>query len=712
MAKRDRLNDRLSKIQVRRQSDKNNDSDSYTQDNQSNFIIIDTETDEQQITSTPERHSSATKEQASQSDKHIPATYDSNTQTPGTISLQDAKDAIRRQREEEQAQKLLKKEEDRRNKALQKQQRAEEKKLIQEQKKAEREKQRQAEESARIQRQQEEQERKAVEEQERARIRAEEEQKAAEQKAIREQQEASERAEREKREAAERAEREKREAAEKAEREQKLAEQRAEKERLEAERRRQKEEKAEAARLEKEEKQRKTQLDKQIKKEKAEAARKEKEEQKAQTTAHIPVNRTVEISDTPQKTSPINSIKKKINSSRKARANRKRNREGIKKEFHIFNKGTKAYDISQKIKGFLIRIVKFFRNLTLKKVLLTFAIFFVFVIAINRLPSLIYNWISPEQEKTEASFSIDKDYSDAIEKAVYDHPDEDFDGDLILNGMDEHPFDFDYDNNGIKDSDTSSTFALNSALKVGDVVYEPKDSQSGVSKFLNYYVFSNCKDQWIKFEGVNLTPYAYYEDSWHQVEFKQQNSDLYVYIPADYCYISLIETTAKEITTVKVFGKELTSYSTDSFGGKMFNVFFTILYPYESNCPYDIGSRRTSVDYYEREAVKRDHISGMTVTKLNASNMSRFSQMAIDGDALNIIYHAIDEGKASLLSMQSDKGETVLIAYGYDYLGNLYVADYYNTDKLGKLEVKHEGKIIRTANGNYKSYTDITFNGC
>lgn len=734
MAKKDRLTDRLSKIQVHR----NNSRDDKSNENDSRTTIVVLDSADSEINSNTISHTENSDAKQAVEQQALPKAETQNeTSQPQAKSaedrsaLQEAREAIRRQREEDQAQKLLQKEEARRKKRQQKKQRAEARKEIQEQKRAEREHNRQAAEAARKQKEQEEQKRREAIEKEKARLKAEQEQREAQEKALKEQQETLERAEKQKRDELRKLELQKQaeiEAAQAAERQKQIEVEKVEKARLEEveklekqkqleadklakqekakQRAKEKAERGEAARHQREEKKRQAAIAKQKKKEQSKVEKREKETENTSKIL-IPQNRSVDITDEkPAKTPPINRVSEIIQKRKAARANRKMNREGIDSGFHIFNKGSKAYVISGKIKSF-------FKNITLKKLLVTFSLLFIFVVAINRLPSLLYNWISDDKndEKT-VSFTVDTNFGDAVEKSVYDHKDEDFDGDLILNGMDEHPFDFDNDKNGIKDSDTSSTFALNSALKVGNVVYEPKDSQSGVSHFLNYYVFTNCKEQWIKVKNTNQTPYAYYDERWHEVEYEQKGENLYIYIPTDYCYISLIDFKMSETTRVKVFGKELTNYSTENFGGKVLNVIFTVLYPYESDCPFDIGSRSKNIEYFERKSVKRDHTSGLNVTKINTSNLSRFSQMPIDGDDMNIIYHGIEEGNTSLISLQSDKGEILLIAYGYDYLGNLYVADYFDNEKTGKINVRHEGKVIRTANGSYKTYTQISFSGC
>ena len=405
----------------------------------------------------------------------------------------------------------------------------------------------------------------------------------------------------------------------------------------------------------------------------------------------------------------IDTIKERNNQRKRRKENRKLNRTDEK--FHIFKKGSKAAKgvetVKRKTKGF-------FKAFTVKKVLAVLSILLVFVIALNQLPSLIYSWFAGEkkEEKQSLIFTVDDTYSDSIDKAIHDYPNEDFDNDLILNGLDEYPFDKDHDNNGIIDSDTSSTFALQTPIKVGDVVYEAKDAKCGVTQYLDYYAFNGLENEWVRVVDCEKYPYAYYDNNWHSVEYEHKDDSTYIKIPKNYCLVRLLESKSKELTAVYIFGKKRTDYTTEHLGGKMMAGFFTLLYPYNSDCPFKLGYREKYIEYFADDFVTQDRISSANVTKVNPNNLSRFSSMPIDDNDLAVIYNRIAESRASVISMQSDKGEILLIAYGYDYLGNLYVADYYDNEKKGKLNVTTQAKLIKTASGDYKAYSTVSFNGC
>lgn len=776
MAKRDRLADRLKKIEVDTQNSNKNSQTNYDND----IIVLD-ENNGKDYSEQSSTGVTATSNSQYNAANDNPFVNNNSLYSPPEITV-SAKELMRQKKEEEKAQKQLKKEQKRKEKEAQKeyerqqkeqqrqaellqqqqiaQQIAYQQALKQQQEQAERaERARQAE----IERQEAEKqaaiaraeaERQAEIARQQALIQAQQEQallaeqqrlaaihtqqQAAQAKQalleqqnrelqMRREQEEKERLLRKQKEeqalkdAAEKAEKERllriqqeekarQDAIEKAEKERQLRLRQEEKARQDAIDKAEKERQAELIRLEKlkeaeqakaeREKLEAKQREERIRQEeilKAEKARKEEEKKEKRRERKAKIRKYIE------------NIKGQINERRRRRENRKRNR--IDEKFHIFQKGSKAAKgvetAKRKTKGFL-------KAITLKRVLATLSILLVFVIAVNQLPSLIYGWFASDKKEDKQSliFTVDDTYSDAVDKAIHDHPNEDFDNDLILNGLDEYPFDKDHDKNGIIDSDTSSTFALQTPIKVGNVVYEAKDAKCGVTQYLDYYAFNGLEGEWVRIVDCNNYPYAYYDNTWHSVEYEHKDDSTYIKIPKDYCIVRLLEEKSKELTAVYIFGKKRTSYTTEHLGGKIMAGFFTVLYPYNSDCPFKIGYREKYVEFFGDEYSKQDRISSANVSKVNPNNLSRFSSMPLDETDLAVIYNRISSSKASVISMQSDKGEVLLIAYGYDYLGNIYVADYYDNEKKGKLNVTTQARLIKTENGDYKAYSTVSLDGC
>ena len=780
MAKRDRLADRLKKLEVDTKGSKRNADSNYDSD----IIILDTSSEKADIQQkndnvpfSPQINQNS--EYNIANDNPFITNNPPSAPAEPTIS---AKELMRRKKEADKAQKLLEKEQKKKDKLAQKQfektqkeqqrqaellqqqqiaqQMAYQQAIKQQQEEAERaERARQAEierqeaekqaaiakaeaeKQAEIARQQAliqaQQEQALLAEQQRLAAIQTQQQAAQAQQALLEQQKREmklrkeqeeqerllrkQKEEQELKDAAERAEKERLLRLQQEEKERQDSIERAEKERL---LRLQQEEKARQDAIEKAEKERQAELIRLEKLKEAEQAKAEREKleakqreekqrqeelARAEKAKHDEEKREKRRERKAKLRRYIENIKEKRNDRKRRKENRRMNRGDEK--FHIFNKGSKA---AKGVESAKTKTKNFFKAFTMKRVLVTLSILFIFVIAVNQLPSLIYGWVAGDKKEDKQSliFTVDDTYADAVDKAVHDQPNEDFDNDLILNGLDEHPFDKDHDNNGIIDSDASSTFALQTPIKVDDVVYEAKSAKSGVTKYLDYYAFNGLEGEWVRIMDCEYYPYAYYDDNWHEVEYEHKDSSTYVKIPKDYCLIKLLRQKSQELTAVYIFGKKRTDYTTEHLGGKIMAGFFTILYPYKSDCPFKIGYREKYVEYFDDEYVTQDRISSANVTKVNPNNLSRFSAMPIDANDLAVIYNRISESKASVISMQSDKGEILLIAYGYDYLGNLYVADYYDNEKKGKLNVTTQAKLIKTESGDYKAYSTVSFNGC
>lgn len=765
MAKRDRLTDRLKKLEVDNQNPNGNVNANYDD----NVIILDTRND---------KKNERTEQTPPQTTNHNTPNDNPFIKNTPPIShaepIVSSKEMERRRKEEEKNRKRLEKEQrkkfqkeqkeqQRQAELLQQQQQAQQmayqQALKQQQEEAERaERARQAEierqeaekqaaiakaeaeKQAEIARQQAliqaQQEQALLAEQQRlAAIQAQQQAAQAEQALLeqqerelqlRQQQEEKERLlrkqkeEQELKDAAERAEKERLLRLQQEEKERQDSIERAEKERL---LRLQQEEKARQDAIEKAEKERQAELIRleklkeaeqaKAEREKLEAKQKEEKQRQEELAKAEKAKRDKEKLEKKRERRAkfhryIENIKEKRNDRKRRKENRRMNRGDEK--FHIFNKGSKA---AKGVENAKTKTKNFFKAFTMKRVLVTLSILFIFVIAVNQLPSLIYGWVAGDKKEDKQSliFTVDDTYADAVDKAVHDQPNEDFDNDLILNGLDEYPFDKDHDNNGIIDSDASSTFALQTPIKVDDVVYEAKSAKSGVTKYLDYYAFNGLEGEWVRIMDCEYYPYAYYDDNWHEVEYEHKDGSTYVKIPKDYCLVKLLRQKSQELTAVYIFGKKRTDYNTEHFGGKVMAGFFTVLYPYKSDCPFKVGYREKYIEYFDDEYVTQDRISSANVTKVNPNNLSRFSAMPIDANDLAVIYNRISESRASVISMQSDKGEILLIAYGYDYLGNLYVADYYDTDKKGKLDITTTAKLIKTENGDYKAYSTVSFNG-
>lgn len=729
MAKRDKLSDRLNRLRVDLPM---SSYDSNSEDDTTEFVVVEETSDEQHR---PTQPSSALVDR-------VPAPQ-MPTETAEEIAAREAEKAkaaaLReqqlREEEERQAAELAKRkeeelraEQERIELREQKEREKREHKELQEQKKREREAEKEALRKAKLERLRLEEERKLKEEQarrdEKARLaeieRAEKAKQAEIERAEREKQAEIQRAEKEKQAEIEKAEREKSEALRRLELEKQAELEKARLQKAEEIARAQKEAEDELNKIEQEKKallekarseeiERQAQIEKQRIAAKAEAERAERE--RREEVAREKKARKAEIS--------------RERKRQKEEAKRQREKEKLlkahsssanKKPFSIFSEDTKAYMVSIKIrtaiKALFVRIGSFFKNLTPKRAVICFFILFFAVCVINRLPSFIYGFIkSDDDQKTNFSCIVNDNFMNTSSQAASDHPNEDFDLDGIPNGTDGHPYDPDYNIDGVLDSDEISKFSVGSPIKVGNLIFEIDSPISGITQYLDMYDADRLKDKWVKCELKDKVPYAYYDGNWHELETEKRKDGIYFQIPADDCRIKLLGSNSDNRTSVTIFGKKRFSYSNNGIGGKILGCIFTLLYPEDNGCPLTIGYRSNYIEYFADEKNTKDIISKASVSRINEANLSRFSGETLDSDGLDIIYAQLKEGKTSLLSLQSEKGEVIVIVYGCDYLGNLYVADYRDPSVTGKLTISVTPHYIRKTSGGIRDISCITFTG-
>lgn len=361
------------------------------------------------------------------------------------------------------------------------------------------------------------------------------------------------------------------------------------------------------------------------------------------------------------------------------------------------------------IKKFFAGIRSFFAFLFRWKTLrILVPVLIILTIAVNRLPSFIFNHVYKDDSLTVFG-NIDKAYALSLKNTIEGYANEDFDGDGIFNSLDENPFDQDADRNGVIDSNDTLSFKCNTGVKTGDITFIPETSQCGVTEMYGYYIVNGYADGWLKIDGFStFFPYIYDDKQWKPAEFEVNNGSLLVYIPNDYCYLRLLPERSDYISTLYIFNKEL-SFDYETIGGRVLDGILTVFYPYRSECPYDIGCRERTI-----EAIGEgddDVMADKTYTVINKSNLSRFKQMPLTDTDLRNIYMSISHNTTRILSVQSDEGEMLLIAYGYDYMGNLYVADYNDTSKRSKIEVRPYSHLVMDEKGNLSSYCTVEISG-
>ena len=316
------------------------------------------------------------------------------------------------------------------------------------------------------------------------------------------------------------------------------------------------------------------------------------------------------------------------------------------------------------------------------------------IVAILVIPQLVFRIpaalnISPSNQMLKVDSNNKQVVSDYIR---VQNGTEDWDKDGITNATDNHPFNPDTDYNGIPDGGKAQTF-INKGAVIGyeNIKLEAKNQKVGLSKFLNYYVFSNHKG-WVKISDEKGIPYIYKNNGWTEAKYSKEGKDYLVYIPCD-CYIEFVPEDTKKVYRTdlfgdKAFGTEESRY-VDNYGffAPVNSFLLKLILPVTEPNNSSLCSTWYSDTYHI--------IKEKNVTKANAlvPNTEHYDISKLKGydfsyDYLYTLYKTIDTKETVLLSIiTSDGSEATCFAYAYDYLGNIYVADAKTSKAVGVINI-------------------------
>lgn len=354
---------------------------------------------------------------------------------------------------------------------------------------------------------------------------------------------------------------------------------------------------------------------------------------------------------------------------------------------------------------------------TRKHILIGVLTCFLLFVAIEQIPSLIYN-VLPESAKSSNHIvlTVEENSANTTKSILQAYPQEDFDNDKIVNGEDKDPYNPDSDLNGIIDGDISSS-PIKSQTKVSNEKAEitVSNNLSGIKKFDNYYVFTDYKG-WAKFDDTQGFPYIYRNCKWKEAEYQHKGNYIYVYIPGDDCRIEFLKDKPVPVSVIRLFGGTFAyangksaSVKNVGFAKYIFDAFFSVLLPQENGSGWGIGSIQQTTDYHYA-LYRKDTTAPAVIGTYDLTTPDRYMSYNNSLSELENIYAMIDEDHTVLCSFQSDKGECLGIVYGYDYLGNLYIADYRTGELVGMLNIIPKSQIITS--GDERMIRDwYEFNG-
>lgn len=343
---------------------------------------------------------------------------------------------------------------------------------------------------------------------------------------------------------------------------------------------------------------------------------------------------------------------------------------------------------------------------TPKHILVTVAIVLAVCLAANHLPSLIYNAL-PERYQTtsdtEYTITVNADTAELINQALVSNPDADFDGDGISNNEDSAPYDLDADSNGIVDgtsADEAASITEETVIQSGNAQFSVTGLSGGVMYFRNMYVASISG--WIKFTGETGVPYLYDGVHWELADSYTEGDSVFVYME-DGNRLMFLPEASERVTSVTIFGKTFSYAGAANESGAanlrffrhVADTFFKSVYPKASLYAYNIGSWRNTTAYHksleENPTVAPSVLGSYTLTE------ERFMTYDNSISALEEVYALIDGGHTAVCSLQGTQGEALGIVYGYDYLGNLYVADAETQQPCGIIYITPHSQLTAGA---------------
>lgn len=342
------------------------------------------------------------------------------------------------------------------------------------------------------------------------------------------------------------------------------------------------------------------------------------------------------------------------------------------------------------------------------------------------IPQFFYTTSNPDVSVSADTTAIRK-----VSSVLRNYPEEDFDGDGISNAEEElagtDPWNVDTDGDGVTDycelkitstdpltaevtladkqkkSDAENGKSVGSPYKIGNVILWADDyaskSYGSVVETINGYRFCN-------FHGYAQFPdtegkYAYANQNGVHTLLGKRNEENAWRIDGD-ASVELYDKKLKEICDLSIFGFH---FYPDS------NVFFRGLSKILPDQGFWTATTKTDIDV---DPDTRDAtVTDIQTMEYDKDDLKRFT---LNSNTLNDLVYVRDSIKddhaciaASLYDSQ--KGEYVVLIYGYDYDGNLLCADISSGKILGKITITEKAKKIMNKTGDIVSMSYFDYQG-
>jgi hypothetical protein len=257
----------------------------------------------------------------------------------------------------------------------------------------------------------------------------------------------------------------------------------------------------------------------------------------------------------------------------------------------------------------------------------------------------------------------------------------------------------------VKALDSASGKQVNSPIKVHNVVMWPDDYASraygAVVRTFDGYRFCNFAG-WVQFPDGQ---FAYKLENGRHVEL-EKNAQGYFYIGGG-------------TVTVHAYNEPLSmSYELALVGGKKIQIsdgfLGDALYKILPNSGRGlVVCRRAANIDKDTENSARGNKTAIYVPETILLEDSRFERNANKLTDLADIFSAIDGGSCVVLSLYSHEvGEAFVLAYGYAYRGNIFVADIETGEPIGAINFAERATRLLDKTGEIQQYETFSFSGC
>lgn len=217
-----------------------------------------------------------------------------------------------------------------------------------------------------------------------------------------------------------------------------------------------------------------------------------------------------------------------------------------------------------------------------------------------------------------------------------------------------------------------------------------------ISTLRGYYF--DCFTGYVQFNKSEGIPYKIVNNIHIPLDYDKTN-DVYYVENGD--MIELLNDNPEYMYRLDLFGN--TQYIKDNFFSKLIN----LILPQKGF----ISSIKMLLSDADPDIKAGNYIQNIKDIDYDLINLSRLKKNDNLLSNLKDVRNNIDKGYALAVSLIDDTGETLGIVYGYDYYGNLLVANYTTKEDLGVIYISERYKKIYTSKDDYYDYYYYEFTG-